>query len=231
MLCTHVMLNKSFFFVYRTSKLTCYNSPSFRMMNCSLWQNTSSIIRTSGYRKIDRNLHKYGKTSRIEERVTPPLFLKIADVSRYVLSHFIYVFSLFVSLLILYHVFLHIFLFASLSMFILYGLYFDDIDVVDDKHVVDAFFPRHSQYLAFSFNGGGLSRLGDKGRYLFARSIFGVYIFFYSVHVLMLVKNEVYDWMKKTPYTLPQGSTKFALLGRFSRGSASRYSFHRSPRA
>jgi len=70
-------------------------------------------------------------------------------------------------------------------MFILYGLYFDDIDVVD------AFFPRHFQYLAFSFNGGGLSRLGDKRRYLFARSIFGVYIFFYSV--LMLVKNEVYD--------------------------------------
>jgi len=55
-------------------------------------------------------------------------------------------------------------------MFILYDLYFDGID--DDEHVddFDVFSPGHSQYLAFSFDGGGLGGLGDKGRYLF-RSI------------------------------------------------------------
>jgi len=49
-------------------------------------------------------------------------------------------------------------------MIILYGLYFDGLD----KHVgdFDAFSPGHSQYLAFSFDGGGLNELGDKGRYI-----------------------------------------------------------------
>jgi len=46
-------------------------------------------------------------------------------------------------------------------MFILYGLYFDGIDNVDDEHVgdFDAFFPGHSHYLVFSFDGGGLDVL------------------------------------------------------------------------
>jgi len=49
-------------------------------------------------------------------------------------------------------------------MFILYDLYFDGIDD-DDEHVgdFDAFSPGHSQYLAFSFDGGELGGLGDKG--------------------------------------------------------------------
>jgi len=60
----------------------------------------------------------------------------------------------------------------------LYFLYFDGIDDDNDdedddnEHVgdFDAFFPEHSQYLAFSFDGGGLGGLGDKGWYIF-RSI------------------------------------------------------------
>ena len=56
-------------------------------------------------------------------------------------------------------------------MFILYDLYFDGIDD-DDEHVgdFDAFSLEHSQYLAFSFDGGGLGGLGEKRRYPF-RSI------------------------------------------------------------
>ena len=59
-------------------------------------------------------------------------------------------------------------------MLILYDLYFDDIDDIDDEHVgdFDAFSPGHSQYLAFFFDNGGL---GDNGT-PFARLIFGVYI-------------------------------------------------------
>ena len=62
-------------------------------------------------------------------------------------------------------------------MFILYDLYFDGIDNVDDEDIGDfgAFSPGHSQYLTLSFDGGGLGRPGDKGRYPFC-SIFGVYI-------------------------------------------------------
>jgi len=46
-------------------------------------------------------------------------------------------------------------------MFILYDLYFDGIDDDDEEHVgdFDAFSQGHSQYLAFSFVGGGF---GDK---------------------------------------------------------------------
>jgi len=63
-------------------------------------------------------------------------------------------------------------------MFILCGLYFDGIDDIDDEHVgdFDAFSPGYSQYLTFSFDGGGLGGLGDEGQYSIARSIFGVYI-------------------------------------------------------
>jgi len=59
-------------------------------------------------------------------------------------------------------------------MFILYDLYFDGIDDNDDddddddnddEHDFDAFSPGHSQYLAFSFDGGGLGNLGNKGWY------------------------------------------------------------------
>ena len=54
-------------------------------------------------------------------------------------------------------------------MHILYDLYFDGLDDVGDEHVgdFDTFSPGYSQYLAFSFEGGGL---GDNGQYLF-RSI------------------------------------------------------------
>ena len=57
-------------------------------------------------------------------------------------------------------------------MLILYDLYFDGIDDVGDEHVgdFDAFSPGYSQYLAFSFEGGGLGGLGDNGQYPF-RSI------------------------------------------------------------
>ena len=88
-------------------------------------------------------------------------------------------------------------------MFILYGLYFDgNIDGVDnDEHVghFNAFSSEHFQYLAFSFDGGGLGGLGDKVRLLLDQ--FSAYIFFYSVHVLSLV-TEAYDWMKKILYTI-----------------------------
>ncbi|EGI69766.1 hypothetical protein G5I_01481 [Acromyrmex echinatior] len=55
---------------------------------------------------------------------------------------------------------------AHLSMLILYDLYFDGIDDVDDEHVGDfnAFSPGYSQYLAFSF-GGRLGGLGDNGQH------------------------------------------------------------------
>jgi len=48
-------------------------------------------------------------------------------------------------------------------MFILYD--FDGIDDIDDEHVgdFDAFSLGHSQYLAFSFDGSGLDKFGDKG--------------------------------------------------------------------
>jgi len=64
-------------------------------------------------------------------------------------------------------------------MFILYDLYFDGID--DDEHVgdFDVFSPGHSQYLAFSFDGGGLGGLGDKVPLSLDR--FSMYIFFYSM--------------------------------------------------
>jgi len=54
-------------------------------------------------------------------------------------------------------------------MFILYDLHFDGFDDVDDdEHIGDfAFSPGHSQYLAFSFNGGRFGGLGNKGRYPF----------------------------------------------------------------
>jgi len=76
-------------------------------------------------------------------------------------------------------------------MFILYDLYFDGIDD-DDEHVgdFDAFSLGHSQYLAFSFDGGGLDGLDDKVLLLLDR--FSLYIFFYSIHVLTLV-TEAYD--------------------------------------
>jgi len=66
-------------------------------------------------------------------------------------------------------------------MFILYDLYFDGIDDVDDEHVGDfnAFSPGHSQYLAFSFDGGGFDGLGDKGWYSF-RSINFRYIYSFT---------------------------------------------------
>ncbi|EGI69771.1 hypothetical protein G5I_01465 [Acromyrmex echinatior] len=56
---------------------------------------------------------------------------------------------------------------ANLSMLILYDLYFDGIDDVGDEHVgdFDAFSPGYSQYLAFSFEGGGLGGLGDNGQF------------------------------------------------------------------
>jgi len=50
-------------------------------------------------------------------------------------------------------------------MFIFYDLYFDSSDDIDDdEHIgdFDTFFPGHSQYLAFFFDG-----LGDKGWYPF----------------------------------------------------------------
>jgi len=56
-------------------------------------------------------------------------------------------------------------LFTSLSIFIFYDLYFDSSDDIDDdEHIgdFDTFFPGHSQYLAFFFDG-----LGDKGWYPF----------------------------------------------------------------
>jgi len=37
--------------------------------------------------------------------------------------------------------------------------------------------PKHSQYLAFSFDGGGLGGLGDKGRYPFRSIDFRIYSF------------------------------------------------------
>ena len=55
-----------------------------------------------------------------------------------------------------------------------YGLYFDGIDDIDDEEHVgdfDAFSSRHSQYLAFSLDDGGLSGPGDKGRYPWPHSI------------------------------------------------------------
>jgi len=54
----------------------------------------------------------------------------------------------------------------------------------------DAFSPEHSQYLAFSFDDDGLGGLGDKGSLSLDR--FSMYIFFYSIHVFMLV-TEAYD--------------------------------------
>ena len=53
----------------------------------------------------------------------------------------------------------------------------------------DAFSLGHSQYLAFSLDGGGLGGPGDKGRYPLR-----------SIHFLLLV-IEVY-WMKKAIYTI-----------------------------
>ena len=59
-------------------------------------------------------------------------------------------------------------------MFILYDLYFDGIDGIDDdEHDLSTLmlFPQeHSQYLTFSFDGSGLDGLGNKGQYPF-RSI------------------------------------------------------------
>ena len=58
-----------------------------------------------------------------------------------------------------------------------YDLYFDDdddddeyvcdFDDVDEEYVgdFDAFSPGHSQYHAFSLDGGGFGGSGDKGRY------------------------------------------------------------------
>jgi len=70
-------------------------------------------------------------------------------------------------------------------MFILYDLYFDGIDDVDDdEHVddFDAFFSGHSQYLTLSFDGSGLGRLDNKGFLSLDR--FSMYIFFYSIYVV-----------------------------------------------
>ena len=102
------------------------------------------------------------------------------------------------------HVFLRTFFCHKfINVYTFYDLYFDGIDDDDDngdEHVgdFDAFSPEHSQYLAFSFDGGGLGWLGDKG--LLDR--ISMYIFFYSIHVLTLV-IEAYNWMKKKYYTLP----------------------------
>ena len=73
--------------------------------------------------------------------------------------------------------------------------YVCDFDDVDEEHVgdFDAFSPEHSQYRAFSLDGGGLGGPGDKGRCPL-RSIDFRYIsiFFYTIHVLSLV-IEIYD--------------------------------------
>jgi len=57
------------------------------------------------------------------------------------------------------------------------------MSMIDD---FDVFSPEHSQYLAFSFDGGGL----DGHDIPFAR--FSTYIFFYSVRVLTFA-TEAYD--------------------------------------
>ena len=74
---------------------------------------------------------------------------------------------------------------------------FDSTDDVDDEEYngdFDAFSPGHSQYLTFSFDGDELGELGDKGWY---SSIFNTYIFFYSIHVLLLVTLKfTIEWKK-----------------------------------
>jgi len=86
------------------------------------------------------------------------------------------------------HVFLRTFFCHEfINVYTFYDLYFDGDDDNGDEHIgdFDAFSPEHSQYLAFSFDGGGL---GDKG----PLDRISMYIFFYSIHVLTLV-IEAYD--------------------------------------
>jgi len=129
------------------------------------------------------NCDVYSKISGIEEEaISSPLSKNCERVAMRFTTYFLasfYVFSLF----------------ASLSIFIFYGLYFHGIDDVDDEHIgdFDVFSPKHSQYLAFFFDDDGLGGLEDKG-IPFAQSIFGIYIysFTWSNAVLTLV-TEVYD--------------------------------------
>ena len=139
-------------------KLTCYcSSSSFRTMCCCLQRSTFffSTVRTSEYRKTNCtrvNCDIY-KPSRIEEGVILPSFSKNCEpvATRFIESFYVF--------------FYFLFLFASLSMLILYDLYFDGIDNIGDEHVgdFDALSPGYSQYLPFSFKGGGLGRLGNNG--------------------------------------------------------------------
>jgi len=76
----------------------------------------------------------------------------------------------------------YFFLSRFINVYTFYDLYFNGIDDDDDDNDDDdddnddddvgdfAFSPEHSQYLAFSFDDGGLGGLGDKKRYPF-RSI------------------------------------------------------------
>jgi len=65
-----------------------------------------------------------------------------------------------------------------------------------------AFSPEHSQYLTFFFDGSGLVDLVDLvTRNDIPCARFSMYIFIYSIHVLLLV-IKIYDWMKKALYTV-----------------------------
>jgi len=92
----------------------------------------------------------YSKTSRIEEEITFSSFQELQTYhDTFYRVFFFYVFSLF----------------ASLSMFILYISMALTLMMMSD---FDTFSPGHSQYLAFSFDGGGgFGRLGNKRRYFF----------------------------------------------------------------
>jgi len=84
-----------------------------------------------------------------------PLFLfpRIANVSRHILSR------------------LSIYFFVYKCLYILYGLYFDDVEHAGDFDV----FSGHSQYLAFSLDGGKLDGLDGKGHLFCSIDVFSIY--------------------------------------------------------
>jgi len=161
---TYIMSKMSF--MYRTLKLIILMQ-SFFVSYDALLSLAKYICNhcTNGYRKtsdcIRVNCDVYVETSRIKD-----LFRRIANMSQYVLSRFFYVF----------------FLFVSLSMFILYGLYFNGIEH-DGIWRLWCFF-----LMTFSISCFFPSMM-ELATVLLSLDRFSTYIFFYSTYFYLYLNT------------------------------------------
>jgi len=143
-----------------------------------------STVRTSEYRKTDCirvNCDVYDKTSRIKEGVILPSFQELWTYCDTFYNVFLRTF------------FCHEFIFINVYTF--YDLYFDGInddDNDDDEHVgdFDAFSPKTFSISRFFLRWRWTWRTWRQRTVPFPLDRFS-YIFFYSIHVLTLLKLKI----------------------------------------